>query len=117
MKIEPGMKVAIIGSRGYVKLHQVRAFVMGLPEGCIVLSGGARGVDQTAEQTARARGLDVISIPAQWDKFGKAAGVRRNQEIVAIAHTIIAFWDGISPGTAHSIQIARQQGKTVNIMG
>lgn len=56
--------VAIVGSRRYVQIHRVVEFVDRLsikyPD-CVVVSGGAEGVDYWAESTARATGLDVIS--------------------------------------------------------
>jgi hypothetical protein len=72
-------RVAVIGSRTYWNLKTVRDFVAQLPQGCTV--GGARGVDQTAEQAARAQGIPVQTYPADWSKFGKSAGIRRNHDM------------------------------------
>lgn len=58
------MRVSIVGSRDYPDLARVRDFVARLARkypGAIVLSGGARGVDATAEQAAQENGLEVIS--------------------------------------------------------
>lgn len=58
------MRVAIIGSRDYADLPRVRRFVAALARkypGAIVVSGGARGVDETAEEAAQENGLGVIS--------------------------------------------------------
>jgi predicted Rossmann fold nucleotide-binding protein DprA/Smf involved in DNA uptake len=56
--------VAIIGSRDWKHLDQVRAFVSKLaakyPD-AIVISGGAAGVDRAAEEQADASGLGVLS--------------------------------------------------------
>lgn len=54
-------RVAIVGSRDYPALGEVTAYVESLPAGTVVVSGGTRGVDQTAEKAARARGLTVVS--------------------------------------------------------
>lgn len=56
--------VAIIGSRDWPDLEQVRGFVRKLatkyPD-ATVISGGAHGVDQAAEQQAQDEGLGVLS--------------------------------------------------------
>ena len=48
------MRVAVVGSRSFPQLDNVRWFVNELPEGVIVVSGGAHGVDTAAAQAARA---------------------------------------------------------------
>jgi predicted Rossmann fold nucleotide-binding protein DprA/Smf involved in DNA uptake len=115
LSIRTGMKVAIIGSRNYAKLHLVQKMVEVLPPGCILISGGARGVDTIAEKAARSRGLTVQVFPAEWRKYGRGAGIRRNRDIIAHADVVLAFWNGISPGTEHSIQLAKSLGKPVQV--
>jgi YspA, cpYpsA-related SLOG family len=109
------MKIAIVGSRDFPQLERVDAFVDALSPGDVVVSGGARGVDSRAERRARARGLEVVIIPADWDRHGRSAGFKRNHDIIAAADRVAAFWDGTSRGTAHSIQLARKAGKRVDI--
>jgi len=48
--------VAIIGSRRRKDEEVIRAFVRSLPSDTIVVSGGAKGVDQWAENEAIKRG-------------------------------------------------------------
>jgi len=107
------MKVAIVGSRNYQDLNRVTRYVASLPADTIVVSGGARGVDHEAECAARQRGLAVLIFPANWNAYGKSAGYRRNAQIVAVADYVVAFWDGVSKGTLHSMKLAEQQGKRV----
>jgi predicted Rossmann fold nucleotide-binding protein DprA/Smf involved in DNA uptake len=109
------IRVAIVGSRDYPDLDAVKCFVEKLPPDSVVISGGARGVDRIAETYARQRGLKVIVFPADWDRHGKRAGVIRNFDIVNASDIIVAFWDGKSKGTQHTINIAKQQGKQVVI--
>ena len=111
------MRVAIIGSRDYPNLEVVRSYVASLlSEGDVVVSGGARGVDKAAEEAAKARGLKVVSIRPQWGKFGRAAGFRRNSDIVAQCDRLVAFWDGKSRGTQDSIRKAKAAGKEVQVV-
>ncbi len=114
-KLSKHETVAIIGSRAYSNLEYVRLYVRGLSKDTTVVSGGARGVDKVAESEARKCGLNVISIPAEWDKYGKSAGFRRNHDIIAQADRVVAFWDGTSKGAKHFIDIAQKQGKPVII--
>lgn len=109
------MKIAIVGSRGYADEQEVRAFVRSLNEGDTVVSGGARGVDSWAEDEARKRGLEVKVFPADWDRLGRRAGFVRNADIVAYSEAVVAFWDGSSKGTASTIRLARQAGKSVEV--
>lgn len=78
-----------------------------------VVSGGARGADTLAERYAHERGYQVRIFPADWNRFGKSAGYRRNRQM----HEFIAqfsdrgcvcFWDGNSRGTAHNFDLANE---------
>ena len=71
-----------------------------------VVSGCARGVDQIGEDWARSKGLPVRLFPANWEKYGKAAGYLRNEEMAKHASALIAIWDGESKGTKHMIDLA-----------
>jgi hypothetical protein len=110
------MKIAIVGSRTYSDLKAVRDFVLSLPGGSTVVTGGAKGVDTVAELAALERAdLDVEIYPAEWKRYGKSAGYRRNFDIVRAADEVVAFWDGTSRGTAHTIRLARAAGIPVRI--
>ena len=78
-----------------------------------VLSGGTRGVDLAGEAWAAAHAVPVTVLPAEWDKWGRSAGYRRNEALVAQADALIACWDSRSPGTAHVIASATRRGLPV----
>jgi hypothetical protein len=113
--MHPSPRIAIVGSRDFPVLDAVRAFVNRLPSSAIVVSGGARGVDQVAETAARERGLQVDVYPADWDTYGKSAGMRRNHDIVKAADVVVAFYDGHSRGTKNSIELAAQYDKPCKV--
>lgn len=96
-------------------MQAVIDYVNALPADTVVVSGGARGVDRTAAQTARARGLQVKEFIPNWN-MGKGAGFIRNEQIVNAADRVVAFWDGKSSGTAHSISLADRAGKPVIVI-
>lgn len=111
------MRIAVVGSRDYKNLEDVKEYIRSLPPETVVISGGARGVDRTAAKEAREQGLKVIEILPDWDKYGKSAGYRRNILIVEEAEKVVAFWDGKSKGTEHTVRIAMDEGKDVEIKG
>lgn len=109
-------RIAIVGSRGFPQLDEVRKFVKSLPEDTVVVSGGAPGVDRAAELAAKERGLEVLIFLAEWDRLGKRAGFVRNKKIVQAADEVVAFWDGVSPGTRSTLELARAANKPVKIV-
>lgn len=110
------MRVAIVGSRNYPRPMDVVVYVRELPADTVVVSGGAAGVDSWAVEAARYRGLETLTLLAQWSRHGRAAGMIRNQEIVNAADRLVAFWNGESPGTADSIAKARARGIQVEVI-
>lgn len=61
----------------------------------LIISGTARGADQLGERFAKQYGLHLARMPAQWDKFGKSAGYRRNTDMAARATHVMVCWDGM----------------------
>lgn len=110
------MRIAIVGSRDYANLAAVRRYVLSLPKDTIIISGGARGVDREAELAAYEAGLQVEIFFADWKTHGKDAGFIRNHEIVKSADRIVAFWDGRSRGTAHTIGLAKIASKPFEVI-
>lgn len=109
-------KVAIIGSREWKDHEMVRDYVQSLNATDVVVSGGARGVDQWAQIYAEERGLDTLIFEADWDQHGRRAGLIRNHDIIGAADRVVAFWDKVSTGTQHSISLARKADKPVLVL-
>ena len=115
-------KVIIAGSRGFSNYKLLR-------EKCneylrekrkisniIIVSGHARGADTLGEKYAQDEGFSLEIYPAQWDKFGKRAGYRRNEQMAEVADALIAFWDGGSRGTKHMIDIMNEKNLLVRVV-
>jgi len=81
-----------------------------------IVSGAARGADSLGESYANLRGLKLKRCPADWDKYGKAAGFKRNSEMAKYADGLIVFWDGKSKGTQHMISAATRENIQVKII-
>lgn len=109
------LKIAIVGSRDYANLPQIRHYVQSLPRGTIIVSGGARGVDSVAEAAAVECGLQTLIFYPDWDKHGRSAGFIRNNDIIKSSDIVVAFWDGVSRGTLSSINLAKKYGKPLVI--
>lgn len=81
----------------------------------IILSGKARGADSIGAAWAKEAGFLVEEYPADWDTYGKGAGMIRNQEMADNADVLVAFWDGKSKGTKGMIDIAMKEGLEVHV--
>jgi hypothetical protein len=50
------------------------------------------GIDTIAERIATEWGWEIIKVDADWDRYGREAGPRRNREMVALnPETCLAF--------------------------
>ena len=78
-------------------------------------SGHAKGVDQIAEEWAKERGVLIQLFPANWEKFGKAAGMIRNKDMVDNAEYVCGIWNGESRGTKGALDYAKEKNKVVHV--
>jgi len=111
------MRVIIAGSRGFNSIDHMSTFMkcLTITSDTVVISGTARGADQLGEKWANLNGYSVERYPAEWSKYGRSAGYKRNELMATKADTLVAFWDGKSRGTKHMIDLARKHGLTVHI--
>ena len=99
------MKIVIAGSRHFTNYECAEKFIddcllqLCINEEVIVLSGTCRGADKLGELYASKHSLTIKFYPPEWSKYGKGAGVIRNQEMAEYCDVIICFWDGKSKGT------------------
>jgi len=93
----------------------IQALALKAPD-TVVVSGGAKGVDTWAVESAQKYGLKVEVYPADWEKHGKGAGFIRNTQIVEGSDSVLAFWDLISRGTMDTVRKAQTQGKKVRVL-
>lgn len=120
--IMENFKVIIAGSRGFSNYRllkeQCNKYLREKRKTCniVVVSGHARGADTLGEKYAKEEGFDLEIYPAQWDKYGKSAGFRRNEQMGNIADALIAFWDGKSHGTKHMIDIMNEKNLQVKVV-
>ena len=105
------MKIAIVGSRK-INVTDIERYVSDCEE---IVSGGARGVDTCAAEHAKNNGIKLTVFIPQYERYGRAAPIVRNKEIVDYADKIIAFWDGKSNGTKFVIDNCRKLDVPIKI--
>jgi hypothetical protein len=116
------LRVIIAGGRGFSNyqimtncLDHVFSTARENHDEIIIVSGTARGADRMGEQYAVDSHFEVDRYPADWDRHGRSAGYKRNVQMAKVATHLIAFWDGVSRGTGHMIDIARRLGLTIRV--
>lgn len=113
------LALLIVGSRNFTNYcyleMRINDYIKGkehlLP---VIISGGAKGADSLAERYAKENKLELKVFEAEWDKFGKSAGYKRNRimhKFIAnnFEHRVcLAFWDGKSKGTQHNFKLSKE---------
>lgn len=113
------MKTIIAGSRDGVAYSDIKDAIAACGwEITEVIEGGARGADAYGKIWAKNNKVPYTSMPAEWDKYGKSAGYRRNQDMANVAEALIAIRVGgeASKGTTHMINIANAKGLHVYVL-
>ena len=101
------MKVIVAGSRDIDDYDRVaEAIAASGYDVTELVSGTARGVDELGERWAHEHGVPVTRMPADWDRYGKAAGPKRNAQMAAYGDALVAVWDGQSAGTRSMLREA-----------
>ena len=111
------MKTIIAGSRsirsyGYL-LNAISSSGFKITK---VISGGAKGADKLGELYANRKSIPLEIVEADWELYGKRAGMIRNSQMAERADALIAIWDGTSSGTKHMIKVAKEKGLKVYVL-
>ncbi len=117
------MRLAIVGGRDFDNYGLLESILWDLlrvrrndiPKD-IIVSGGAKGADSLGKKYAKEEELECIEYLPEWKKYGKSAGFLRNQTIVNNCDMVLAFWDGVSRGTADTIEKAKRAKKPTFII-
>jgi len=124
------MKIGITGSRDFLRLQKVdekldevlKWYTDKEPksdsdfEPLIIITGGARGVDQQAMAWClRHREVEQRTI-RPINTFNNVNYLFRNVEIVTMSDHIFAFWNGKSRGTKFTMDYATARGKKVFVV-
>lgn len=113
------MKLAVVGSRTFNNYELLKTKLDSIHMNNkidMIISGGAKGADSMAEKWSKENNIPTNIFIPEWNKYGRRAGYIRNVDIVRNADEVIAFWDGLSKGTKHSINLATDNGKTLHVV-
>lgn len=110
------MRVLVCGGRDYPDASVVWGALDTLRrkhDHIIVLQGGAHGADQLAREWCMKRQVSFMTIEAEWETHGRAAGPIRNQKMLDLYKpgVVLAFPGG--KGTADMVRRAEAAGVTV----
>lgn len=115
------LRVLVTGSRTWQNSALIRAVLVDIhhSSSSIVDLGRIRlvsghcpdGADFIAEGIAEGLDWSIEKHPALWHVHGKRAGYVRNEEMVASTPNLcVAFWDGVSRGTKHTMDLCERYG-------
>ena len=109
------VRVLVCGGRDFVDYEQVGEVLDRIHAETpifAIIHGNARGADTCADVWATRRKADGVRcwpFPAQWSKYGKAAGPRRNQTMLGMKPDLVVAFPGGS-GTADMVRRAEAAG-------
>jgi hypothetical protein len=113
------VRVLICGSREWTDGAAIRRELERLNGVVWVIEGGARGADALGEAAALALGIAVRHFPADWQRYGRAAGPIRNQRMLdeGKPDLVLAFHADLarSKGTADMVRRATKAGIQVRV--
>lgn len=113
------MRVIVTGSRHWEGpwaeekvfdvLMMLRLFALSVGQELTIVHGACpTGADLITDIWCQRTGTKMERHPADWKRFGKGAGPRRNQEMLDLgADMVIGFHRDNSTGTGHMLAIAR----------
>lgn len=115
------MKVLCCGDREWRDWRAILRELVQLGSGTVVVEGECRGADVMCCSVARRLGYEVLPYPATWNKFGRAAGPLRNQQMLdenPDIELVLAFHADLtkSRGTANMVRKAREKGLEVKVV-
>lgn len=107
------MKLLIVGSRS-IKSFDLSPYIP--TEIDTVISGGAGGIDSLAEQYADLHRLSKYILRPRYDLYGRAAPLKRNEQMVDMADAMLIVWDGHSKGTQHTLKYTQKMNKPTTLV-
>ncbi len=82
----------------------------------VIIHGNATGADTIAADFAEDYDIPVLSFPANWNKYGKAAGGIRNAQMLKEGKPTLVLAAPGGNGTANMVRQAREKGIEVFLL-
>ena len=116
---EKAYKIIVCGGRHFEDYTRLKAIMKDYldknviaPTDVEIVSGHCQGADMLGERYAEEHGCALTVFPAEWKKYGRAAGPIRNKQMVdSIANAkkkaVIAFVSENTRGTKNTVAYAK----------
>lgn len=108
------LRILVCGDRNWVNRNAILSTLKNLPEGTTIIHGDCRGADRIAGDVAAELGFNIKAFPADWARYGRAAGPIRNRQMLdeGVPDYLLVFHDAleVSKGTKNMIHQAKQRG-------
>ncbi len=122
------MRILCCGSRHWSDVDLIRVILRSIERQLrdnkmqpVIIHGCAKGADTLCGDEAKRLGWDVLEFPADWQKYGRAAGPIRNKQMLDEGKPglVIAFSYDLSKskGTANMVEQATKRGIPVAVCG
>lgn len=114
-------KVLVTGDRHGFSPWRVHRVLQDLrPDYEVLVHGGAPGVDTQAGNIGEELGYEVRVHPADWERYGRAAGPIRNKHmlVMEMPDLVVAFHRDLakSRGTANCVEQAKKMNIPIQIV-
>jgi hypothetical protein len=113
------IRILVCGDRNWRDMSIIGRELKKFPPETIVIHGGAKGADTLGGFVAEKLGFKVLVFPANWKRYGKAAGPIRNQVMIdeGMPELVLAFHENLSEskGTKDMVNRARGVGIKVEV--
>lgn len=108
------MRILVCGGRDYTNERICEEVLNGIRQITCIIEGGARGADSLARSYAERHSYELLEYPADWGKYGKSAGYKRNKQMLEEGKPdlVVAFPGG--KGTANMVKLAKEAGVKVH---
>lgn len=112
------MRVLVCGSRHFNDYKLLEEKLDEIPEITEIIHGAARGADTLAGRYSDAKSIRLAVYPADWNKFGKAAGPIRNTQMLVEGKPdlVVAFMFKDSRGTKNMVEQAKKAGVKTEVI-
>lgn len=105
------MIVVISGDREWQDEERIKKIFEKLEGDITIIHGGCRGLDLLGAKVGKNMGFKIIEVPAEWNLYGKGAGVIRNEKMLRMnPDLVIYFHDNLteSKGTKNLVNTAKK---------
>lgn len=106
--VNDGRRIVVTGGREYADMDVVRhafdSLLIGTSD--TIVNGGCRGADELCRLIAVERGVNVETMKADWNRYGRSAGPIRNSQMIASKPDIVMAFPG-GRGTSNCVNLAR----------